>query len=776
MPEQTAYEVPADRERQWAWRYGLVVSRHPFLFVLIPALICIVASAGLYNLKSTPDSRIFFSDDNPQLQVLQDMENTFNKSDNALIAFQPVEGTVFTPEIFRLILQLTEASWQVPYSNRVTSLANFQHVSAEEDFIVVRDLIDGDEAFSIDYVAAVEKYVTNKPSILDSIVSVDGTVSAVNITVQKPAEDPQAVFEIIEYVREIVADFEVRYPGVRFYLTGATAFDAAFTEIPAADNRLLGPVMIVIILLILGLSLRSFWFVIAAVLLIGLAVGAMLGITGWLGARMNAGTTGAPVIVLSLSVAYCVHVLVTIRQQLLAGVIKTEAIAESLRVNVIPVAITGMTTAVGFLSLNFSDAPPFRQLGNMVAFGVVVTFVLSITFLPACLCLFSSKVRKSHSLMSGLMHRLAEFVVEFRQVLLLSMSAIIVVMSLGSLRIVLDDNFVQYFDSRYRLRTDTDFIEQNLTGMNALEYPLNSGSSGGVMDPVYLQAVQRFEHWLGMQEKVTSTVSVVEVIKDLNRSLHDDDPAYHKLPETRELTAQLMLMYELSLPSGGDLTNQVDIDKATSRVIALMRNASSAELRMLNSRAENWLQENTEFQSPQGTGLSLIFAYISERNINSMLFGSLFALFVISLILIFALKSLKMGLLSLAPNLIPAAMALGAWGYVVGTAGLSVAIVVAITLGIVVDDTVHFLSKYLRARRELRYDPEQAVKFAFRTVGVALWITSLTLMAGFLVLALSGFRVTAEMGLLSAVTIGLALMADFLFLPPLLLKIDKGDV
>ena len=204
-----------------------------------------------------------------------------------------------------------------------------------------------------------------------------------------------------------------------------------------------------------------------------------------------------------------------------------------------------------------------------------------------------------------------------------------------------------------------------------------------------------------------------------------------------------------------------------------MRNASSAELRVLNSRAEKWLHENTGFKTAQGTGLSLIFAYISERNINSMLFGSLFALFVISLILIFALKSLTMGLLSLAPNLVPAAMALGAWGYFVGTAGLSVAIVVAITLGIVVDDTVHFLSKYLRARRELHYDPELAVKFSFRTVGVALWITSLALMAGFLVLALSGFRVTAEMGLLSAATIGLALICDFLFLPPLLMKIDK---
>lgn len=762
-------------DQQLFARYGRFLVKHPLWFLVLPLVVCFGCIAGLAFLGSTPDSRIFFSDDNPQLQALQEMEDTFSKSDNAFIALSPKSGSVFNPETFNLIVELTAASWQVPFSNRVNSLSNFQYTRAMGDDIQVRDLIEADVGYTAAYIADVEEYVMGKPSMRDRTVSSDGRVTAINITVRKPEDDPQAVFEIIEYVRAMVADFEARFPDTTFYLTGGTAFDAAFTEVPAADNRILGPLMLLIIVVILGLSLRSFWFVAAAMLLIGLATGTMLGATGWAGARMNAGTAGAPVIVLSLSVAYCVHILATVRQQMQVGLNQPAAIVESLRVNISPVTITSITTTIGFLSLNFSDAPPFRQLGNMVAIGVFATLVLSVTLLPAALCYVRLAVQAKRGFMSTVMTNLADFVVLRWRVLLPVTGVVVALLSLGSFRIVLDDNFIEYFDDRYRLRRDTDFIEKNLTGMNALEYPFPAAQEGGVLEPEYLRDVVAFETWLRQQPGVTNTASLVEVLKDLNQSMNGNDPEFYTLPDSRELAAQLLLMYEMSLPYGLDLTHQIDISKSSSRVVALVQGASSADLRRLNAAAETWLDNNVEGEAVKGSGLSLIFAHISGRNINSMLFGSLFALVFISFILIFALRSWRIGLLSLVPNLVPAAMALGIWGYFVGVAGLSVAVVVAITLGIVVDDTVHFLSKYLRARREMGLPPSQAVSFAFSTVGVALWITSLTLIAGFAVLAFSGFRVTAEMGLLSAVTVGLALLADFFLLPPLLLYFDQSE-
>jgi predicted RND superfamily exporter protein len=155
-----------------------------------------------------------------------------------------------------------------------------------------------------------------------------------------------------------------------------------------------------------------------------------------------------------------------------------------------------------------------------------------------------------------------------------------------------------------------------------------------------------------------------------------------------------------------------------------------------------------------------------------MLGASFGALILISLILIVALRSVKHGLISLAPNLAPAIMAFGIWGYFVGQVGLGLSVIVSMTLGIVVDDTVHFLSKYLHARRDKNMNSATAVRHAFNTVGMAMWVTTVALVAGFLVLVFSGFKMNADMGLMSAITITLALVMDFLFLPTLLIRIE----
>ena len=174
-----------------------------------------------------------------------------------------------------------------------------------------------------------------------------------------------------------------------------------------------------------------------------------------------------------------------------------------------------------------------------------------------------------------------------------------------------------------------------------------------------------------------------------------------------------------------------------------------------------------------GVSPTVMFAHIGMKNIISMLSGTTIALVLISLILIVALGSWRYGLLSLIPNLVPAGMAFGVWALIDGEIGMALSVVTAMTLGIVVDDTIHFLSKYLRARREQGLSAEDAVRYAFSTVGVALWVTSVALVAGFLVLATSSFKLNSGMGLLTAIVISIALLVDFLLLPPLLIRWDK---
>ena len=250
---------------------------------------------------------------------------------------------------------------------------------------------------------------------------------------------------------------------------------------------------------------------------------------------------------------------------------------------------------------------------------------------------------------------------------------------------------------------------------------------------------------------------------------------FFHLPQDRDLAAQYLLLYEMSLPYGLDLNNQINVDKSSTRVTATLKILSSNELIAFDRRANKWLADNAPaVAETTSAGTTLMFSNIGKRNIKAMLVGTTVALVLISMIMIFALRSLKIGIISLLPNLAPGAMGFGLWGIFVGEVGLALSVVTSMTLGIVIDDSVHFLSKYLRARRENGLSSPDAVRYAFRTVGRALLVTSIVLVAGFMVLAQSNFEINAGMGLLTAVIIALGIFVDFLFLPPLLMKIE-GD-
>ncbi|MDX8412032.1 MAG: MMPL family transporter, partial [Mariprofundaceae bacterium] len=318
---------------------------------------------------------------------------------------------------------------------------------------------------------------------------------------------------------------------------------------------------------------------------------------------------------------------------------------------------------------------------------------------------------------------------------------------------------------------------ENLTGIYMIEYSLGAGGEGAVSEPAYQERVEAFATWYRQQPGVLHVNTITDVMKRLNKNMHGDDPAYYRIPNERELAAQYLLLYELSLPFGLDLNNQINVAKSATRFTVTMESLTTQQTLALEARAQNWLRTNApEPMQVNGASPTIMFTYIAKRNIRSMLTGTTVALVLISFVLIFAVRSLRIGLVSLVPNLVPAAMAFGLWGLLVGKVGLATSVVTSISLGIVVDDTVHFLTKYLRARREHGYDATQAVRYAFHTVGTALWVTSAILVAGFMILSFSGFALNGQMGLLTAIALIFALLADFLFLPPLLMSIDRdGD-
>ena len=753
-------------------RYADGILRRRWPVAVLATVIMLAAAGGARFIGITNDYRSLFDEDNPQLAALDALEETYASSNTALVAIAPREGSVFTRETLAAIEELTEAAWRTPWSTRVDSLTNFSHSEASEDDLVVEPLVEDAPSLSDEDLARVEGIALGSIELAGRLVSHDGRVAGLAINFALPENADAALAEIAGYLRDLLNDARASHPNLAYYLTGDVILHRTFADVTRDEMETLAPIVFLIIVVASALLLRSVLGTLALVLTLGFVINTTMGVAGWIGTVFNPANSGVPIIVMTVAVAHSVHIVAAVLAGIRQGLDRNEAVAESLRANAWPVFLTTATTAIGFLSLNASDSPPFRVLGNLVAFGVVSAWFFSMTLLPALLSLLPLRAPRIAAERSDHFDRFGAFVVARRNFLIWFVALLALALVLGIPRIELTDNWTRYFDERYEFRRDTDFVIDNLTGMEALEYSLRAGREDGITDTDYLRAVDAFAEWYREQPEVVHVQAFPDIMKRLNQNMHGDDPAFYRLPEDPALSAQYLLLYELSLPFGSDLNNRIDIAKSATRMTAVTRSLSARQQRELDARAQDWLRANTPQLATEATGVSIAFAHLSQRNITSMLRGTIIAMALISLILIGVFRSLRLGLVSLLPNFIPAAMSFGLWGYLVGRVGLAGSVMTAIAFGIIVDDTIHFLSKYLKGRRDGLSAPE-AVRATFRTVGRALWTTTAVLTLGFLVFASSGFEVSWALGIMVATTIVFALIADFLLLPPLLMAIDR---
>jgi hypothetical protein len=754
-------------------RYVDWLDRARWLVIITVIAVALAAASGMRLLTFDASYEAFFSERNPQLADWHAFQRVYSRSDNILMVLAPRGGAVFTRDVLAAVEWLTEQGWQVPWSRRVDSVTNFQHTEADGDDLYVHDLVEDAASFSDDALAAVRAVALSEPLLLNRLISPHADVTAVNITVQIERGDADKTAEAIDFTHALRDEFIQRYPFIDVYLTGGAVMDHAFPDASMDDMRTLVPLVYLVIFVIMLVLLRSILGTLATALVLVLAATSGMGLAGWLGIALTPPSVGSATIIMTLAVADSIHILITLIHARAAGLERKAAVLESLRINLQPVTLTSITTAIGFMSMNFSDAPPFRDLGNITAMGVLAAWVYSLTLLPALLLMLPLRVRTNRRQGSS-MQCLGEFVVRYRRALLWGGSLAILALAAFIPRLELNDQFVQYFDESLTFRRDTDFTTIRLTGISQLEYSLSAGEASGINEPSYLRNLKAFADWFKQQPETVHINSLHTLYERLNKTLHGDDPDWYRLPEQRELAAQYLLLYEFSLPYGLDLNDQINVDKSATRFTVTTKDLSTREIQALEARAAEWMRSNLpDTMHTRTTGAAIMFAYISERNIRTMIWGTALAVVLIVTTLAIALRSTRLGIISLAPNLIPALMAFGCWSLIFGQVGLVVSVVFAMALGIIVDDTVHYLSKYLRARRVEGMTPEDAVRYAFTTVGTALWITSVILIGGFALLTLSPFQLNQHTGLLMAITIGFALLADFLFLPPLLMAVDR---
>lgn len=750
--------------------------QYSWLVLAAALLISFAFGAGVKNFTFSNDYRDFFSEENPQLVEWEELQKVYSKTDNVLFAVTFEEGTVFSAGRLQVIHELTQASWEIPYATRVDSITNFQDIKAQGDDLLVDDLVESTAALNEEQLTYIQRVATEHPLLVNRLINPKGTTAAVNVTTLLSEKPRAQVQEIGEYVYQMADDFRAKYPGVKIHISGAVPYNYALTDASKQDLKSVMPLMYLAALVLLGFLLKTIGGVFATWLMIIISLIASMGAAGWAGIVLMAPSLSAPTIIMTMVVANCVHLLVTFYQKFRPGVDKKSAIIETYKINISPVIVTNVTTAIGFLTMNFSDVPPYRDLGNMVAGGLIFVVLFSLFVLPAIMNIFPLKPKKvAAQNREGIYARLADFIVTRYKVVMTAFVFLATFLALGVSKLEFNDKFVEWLDDRYEFRQDSDFINENLTGLYRLDWSLESGESNGIASPEYLQVLEKFTAWARSQEGVVHVHSMIDIFKEMNMKMHGGDQEYYRVPESKELASQLLLVYELSLPKGLDLTNTVNISKSATKFVIRTSNMDSQELLSLEHRAKEWLTENApESMVSEAASTSILFANISKRNIQALLGGTLIALALISILLIAPLRSVKFGVMSLIPNLLPALLGFGIWGLLVGQVGLAISIVVGMTLGIVVDDTVHFLSKYLHYRRERGMNTAAAVKETIITVGPALFGTTVILATGFTMLATSGFEINSQMGALTAITIVIAFVGDFFLLPCLMMIFDRS--
>ena len=752
--------------------YITTVVNRKWLAVLLSSVVMVILAAGAQYLAVVDvDVRNHFGKDDPHIIALEQLESTYALSDVALVAVAPQKGTIFTQESLVAIEEITEELWRTPYATRVDSIANYSHSEGYEDELIVEPLIDDASTLTDADIERIEEIALGTEEVIGRFISRDGRVTVLVVSVILPENRQQSKLEVVDFLYDTLAVAREKYSNIDYHLTGELVLNRAMRDAIDDDMGILGPIALATMLLLSLFLLRSIWATIAIVLMLIAVIPSALGFAGWTGMSFYGESGAALFVLMAVTVAHSVHIIEGVAAGLRQGMERPQAVIQSLQLNVWPVFLTSLTTAIGFLSLNFAEMPPFKVMGNIVAFGAMCAFAYSVTLLPAFLAIVPMRVRPRRKTKFDLFHHFGRFVISNHMVLLISFGVLTAVLIAGISRIELRENWLELLDDSYEFRRSTDFLSENLAGVETYEYSLDSGRENGVTDIEYLNQIEEFAEWYRSQPEVSHVFTVSDIMKRLNKNLHGDDPDYYTIPNDPDLAAQYLLLYEFSLPPGRDLNNLIDYDRAASRVTVTLKSLSSKEKIELDDRARAWLQENAPDLETAATGVSVVGARSIQRNIEGMLLGTFVAMAIVSLLLLAIFKSIRLGLISLIPNFVPAAMAMGLWGHVVGEVGVAAAVVTAIAFGIIVDDTIHFMTKFVAARKRGLL-PSESVQSTFQSVGRALLTTTIVFGLGFMVFGASGMVTNQALGLLAGITVVMALLADFLFLPPLLMLLD----
>ena len=750
------------------------IIRYRSLCIIISLLILAGLAQGLSKINFNPDINAFFPENDTLTTSHLSIEDTYSSMDNAVIGIGVKEGTVFTNEVLSLIEDLTERAWKTPHSLRVDSLSNYSYVSADGDDLYIEPFLEGSSTYDLKTLKEKELIIEEEELAYGAIISKDKKTSLINIVFDPPRKDIEAEYqESLNYVLGFLEEARKNHPEVDLIISGIVYMEYQSPMLLKAQMPKLMPTAILVILLTLFLLLRSLVAVAGSFLVILMSVVSAMGSIGFMSGDIAQPFIMVPILIATLAVADCVHLFTLYFQNLDSSRKSKEAMLESLKLNLQPLFLTSLTTAIGFLSLNLAPVEPLRGIGNGVAVGVFLAFIFTVLLLAPIVSYFNVKQSKNINFQKNIARKLGRFSIKNYKRLLV----IVPVISCFLMAFIplnkTNDNPLEFYSERYTTSAaDSKWISQRIGGTFPVSYELNS--QGIVSDPEFLREVDKFSEWLASNKEVLHVSSLSKIMKNLNKTLHGKQEEWNIIPTEPDLSAQYLFFYEMSLPYGLDLTNSISQNKESIKLVASLKELGSLEYREFAKKVENYASQNMpEDMVSIGTGTRPIFAFMSNMLITQLTYALGIGIVLITATIILFFRSLRYGMLTSVTNLLPIGVAFGIWAIVSGEISMLVGIGMGTTLGIIVDFTVHFLSKYLHARRQKNFSAEEAVEYAFETVGFALIITSFSLILGFLVLLQAFFIPIHGFVLFSSIAFLSALIIDLLLFPALLITWDK---
>ena len=741
---------------------------------LVLIAVCLLAT-GLTKLTFNPDLETYFPEGHPAVIRYNEIDDMFIPTDNLIIAVHSNEGTLFNGDSLKVIEELTKKSWTIPYSVRVDSLTNYSYVKSVNDDLIVEPFIEEAEKKSIEFFEKRENLVAGEDIIYKSLISEDKKTSVVSIIVDPPGpnkEDQNS--ELINYILGFIEPIKESNENLDIRLLGNPYLDYISPRIVKAEMPVVMPLMLLLIFLIVFLMIRSYVAVLATFVVILMSLIATFGSIGILDNPLNQMVTTIPILIITLALADCIHLFSIYFQNRVKGISSKESMEKSLEMNIQPLFLTTISTCIGFLCLNFIEVAPLRDFGNAVAIGIGFAFIFTIFFIAPIVSFFEVKTASKVTKQTRFSTSVGSFILKNGNKLIFSITSISFLILLCIPMNELDENPTQmYAEGFTSFSSDTLWLDEKLS----VTFPVNflaTNEEGQVSDPDFLEILDKFSVWLEEREQVNHVTSLANNMKNLNKSMHGDDPEWKKIPENADLSAQYLFFYEMSLPMGLDLNSSISQDRKSTKISATLKDMSANEFKEFNNEVLGYLrQNNLENMISEPSSFRVIFTYMVEAIVNSLLYGLFIGILLITLIIGLFFRSYLLPALSIFPNILPIGMGFGLWGLFVGDVGFMVAVGMGSTLGVIIDFTVHFLSKYELARKEFKKSVEESVIYSFETVGFALIIMTVVLALGFSVLNLVTFIPIQDFAKFSVICFIGGLIINFLFLPNLLMKFDK---